>query len=134
MTNECANTGTTTQNNPVRWFEIYVQDMDRARAFYEAVFEVKLEKLQTPDVEIWAFPMVMDKAGCGGALVKAKVCPSGWNSVLVYFASADCSIELSRIVKAGRKIAKEKMSIGQYGFIGHGIDTEGNVFGVHSME
>jgi predicted enzyme related to lactoylglutathione lyase len=26
-------------HNPVGWFEIYVQDMDRAKRFYEAVFE-----------------------------------------------------------------------------------------------
>ena len=24
--------------NPVGWFEIYVQDINRAKAFYEAVF------------------------------------------------------------------------------------------------
>jgi len=27
-------------NNPVCWFEIYVQDMDRAKKFYEMVFDV----------------------------------------------------------------------------------------------
>ena len=31
--------------NPVGWFEIYVQDMPRARAFYEAVLGVTLEQL-----------------------------------------------------------------------------------------
>jgi len=35
--------------NPVGWFEIYVQDMARARAFYEAVLGVKLEALPVPD-------------------------------------------------------------------------------------
>lgn len=30
-------------HNPVGWFEIYVQDMDRAKRFYELVFQVKLE-------------------------------------------------------------------------------------------
>ena len=40
------------QSNPVRWFEIYVQEMDRAKDFYESVFQVKLEKLDTPDIEI----------------------------------------------------------------------------------
>ena len=30
-------------HNVVGWFEIYVQDMPRAKAFYEAVFQVKLE-------------------------------------------------------------------------------------------
>jgi hypothetical protein len=29
--------------NPVGWFEIYVQDMPRAKAFYEAVLALTLE-------------------------------------------------------------------------------------------
>ena len=36
------------QANPVVWFEIYVQDMDRARAFYETVFDCRLEALGAP--------------------------------------------------------------------------------------
>ncbi len=31
--------------NPVGWFEIYVQDMDRAKAFYENVLSRTLEAL-----------------------------------------------------------------------------------------
>jgi predicted enzyme related to lactoylglutathione lyase len=31
------------QNNPVGWFEIYVQDGARAKKFYESVFKTKLE-------------------------------------------------------------------------------------------
>jgi hypothetical protein len=44
--------------NAVVWFEIYVQDMPRARAFYEAVLGKKLEKLEGPagELEMWAFP------------------------------------------------------------------------------
>jgi predicted enzyme related to lactoylglutathione lyase len=30
-------------NNPVGWFEIYVQDMERAKAFYEAVPEKRFQ-------------------------------------------------------------------------------------------
>jgi len=37
--------------NPVGWFEIYVQDMNRARRFYETVFQGKLEKLDSPGIE-----------------------------------------------------------------------------------
>jgi predicted enzyme related to lactoylglutathione lyase len=55
-------------DNPVRWFEIYVQDMARARAFYEAVFEVKLEKLESPGMEMWTFPMLTDGMGAGGGI------------------------------------------------------------------
>ncbi len=57
-------------NNPVIWSEIFVQDIPRAKAFYESVFRVKLELLQSdPAMEMWAFPMVMDRPGIGGTLV-----------------------------------------------------------------
>ena len=34
--------------NPIVWFEIYVKDMERAKRFYESVFETKLDKSDTP--------------------------------------------------------------------------------------
>ena len=34
--------------NPVTWFEIYVKDAQRAKAFYEKMLAVKLQKLDTP--------------------------------------------------------------------------------------
>ena len=33
------------ERNPVGWFEIYVQDMDRARQFYEVVLGTALAPL-----------------------------------------------------------------------------------------
>ena len=59
-----------TTRNPVGWFEIYVQDMNRARAFYEATFDTKLEKLPSPGMTMLAFPMKPELPGCAGALVK----------------------------------------------------------------
>jgi len=78
--------------------------------------------------------MEMDKAGASGALVKMEGVQSGGNSTLVYFHSTDCAIEAARVSKAGGRIQREKMSIGQYGFIALAYDTEGNMFGFHSME
>lgn len=120
-------------NNPVGWFEIYVQDMPRARAFYEAVLARKLEQLESPGIEMWAFPMEPDQPGAAGSLVWMEGVPSGGNSTLVYFISEDCAIEAARVPASGGKIFKEKFSIGQYGFIALAIDTEGNMFGLHSM-
>ena len=119
--------------NPVRWFEIYVQDMDRARAFYERVFDTRLERLGG-DLEMWAFPQAMGAGGTSGALVKVPGVPSGGNSTLVYFACDDVAIEAARVAGAGGKLAREKMSIGQYGFIALAHDTEGNLFGMHSLK
>lgn len=122
------------KNNPVGWFEIYVQDLDRAKTFYESVFQLKLEKLNSPRMEMWAFPMEMNLWGAGGALVKMDGAPSGGNSTLVYFSCADCSIEESRAAKFGGRIQQNKMSIGDYGFISLVFDTEGNMFGLHSLK
>jgi len=122
------------RKNPAVWFEIYVQDMNRAKKFYESVFQGKLEKLNNPGLDMWAFAMEMTGSGAGGALVKMQGVPSGGNSTLVYFGCEDCSAEEGRITKSGGRVHKNKFSIGQYGFISLAIDTEGNVFGLHSMK
>jgi predicted enzyme related to lactoylglutathione lyase len=120
--------------NPVGWFEIYVDDMDRAKKFYQEVLKVELQKLEGPDVDMWAFPMDSGGSGSSGSLVRMEGFKAGKNSVLVYFMSDDCSIEEARVVQAGGKIQKTKFSIGQYGFITLAVDTEGNMFGIHSMK
>jgi uncharacterized protein len=123
-------------NNAVVWFEIYVQDMPRARAFYEGVLGRKLEKLDAPDgeLEMWTFPMDPDGTGAGGALVKMQGVPSGPGGTLVYFACADCAVEESRVVANGGRVSRPKLSIGKYGFITLAFDPDGNMFGLHSMK
>jgi predicted enzyme related to lactoylglutathione lyase len=119
--------------NPVRWFEIYVQDMPRALRFYEAVFDVKLDRLPAGDLEMWAFPQASGAAGAAGTLVKAPAgIVSGGNSTLVYFGSDDCALEAARVAAAGGKLYRDKMSIGPYGFIALASDPDGNMFGIHS--
>ena len=126
------------QSNPIVWFEIYVQDMQRAKAFYEAVFGVQLAKLDSPDInmaEMWAFPMQRDSSGATGALAKMPGGPAGGgNSTIVYFACNDCAVEAQRAVAHGGKVFKDKFAIGQYGFIALIVDTENNMIGLHSMQ
>jgi uncharacterized protein len=120
--------------NPVRWFEIYVADMKRAKAFYESVFKIKLTQMPFGDGEMWGFPADPHSGGCSGSLVQIKgLIPSGV-STIVYFASEDCGIEEKEVPKYSGKIHKSKFAIGQYGFITLAIDTEGNMFGIHSMK
>lgn len=119
--------------NPVGWFEIYVQDMPRARRFYETVLGVALSQLQSGDVDMWAFPGGMDRAGSAGALVQTAGVQSGGNSVMVYFSCEDCAVEGGRIAPAGGRVVREKFPIGQYGFVVLGADPDGNMFGLHSV-
>ena len=122
--------------NPVVWFEIYVQDMPRAKKFYESVLGASLSKLDSPDssIEMWAFPMEQNASGAAGALAKMAGVPSGGNGTMVYFSCDDCAVEAGRVAKSGGKMMKEKFSIGPHGHIAIGTDTEGNVFGLHSMK
>lgn len=120
--------------NPVGWFEIYAQDMSRAKEFYESVFATHLARLENPGIEMRAFPMDREGKGASGSLVKYEGYPSGGNGTVVYFSCADCAVEAKRVPASGGRIFKDKFSIGQYGFIALFTDTEGNMIGLHSMQ
>jgi uncharacterized protein len=121
------------KTNAVGWFEIYVQDMSRARAFYETVFAVTLERLPAADLEMFAFPMNDGAYGAPGALIHMPGCSSGGGGTLVYFSCEDCAVEEARAAAAGGTVFKTKFPIGQYGFIALVTDTEGNMIGLHSQ-
>jgi hypothetical protein len=124
------------KDNPIGWFEIYVQDLERARKFYETVFKTEFRKLNAPfpGIELLAFPMTQERYGATGALVKMEGVEPGGNSTIVYFICEDCAEEESRVAEAGGRIERPKMSIGEYGFISMVYDTEGNMIGLHSMQ
>ena len=127
------------QPNPVGWFEIYVEDMPRAKAFYEAVLQCELVNLANPStesypgLEMWGFPNSdMSGYGASGTLAKMPGWSGGVGGTLVYFMCDDCAVEAARAALHGGSIFKEKMSIGEHGFIALVIDTEGNMIGLHS--
>lgn len=132
-------------SNPVVWFEIYVSNMERAKAFYEAVLAVKLERMPAPTEEIgemgmemWKFPENKEAAkttyGACGMLVKMEGFSPGRGGTIVYFGCEDCAIEAARVTGNGGSIFKGKMSIGEHGFIALVHDSEGNMIGLHSMQ
>lgn len=128
------------ERNMVGWFEIYVDDMERAKAFYEEVFGVSLSKLPMPEstegAEMWQFPATEGETqgpGAAGALVKMEGVSAGGGGTMVYFSSADCAVEASRADAAGGTVVRPKTSLGEYGNMALITDTEGNMVGVHSM-
>lgn len=125
-------------HNPVVWFEIYTNDLQRAKTFYETVFQIQLSELpisENGDLKMLAFPSSMESKNlASGALVYMKGFRAGGNGTIVYFYSKNCSIEEARIEAAGGSVFRSKMSIGDYGFITLAYDTEGNMIGIHSMD
>ncbi len=121
--------------NAIGWFDLYVDDMGRAAAFYEAVFQRRLEAIGDPTGEtvMRAFAADMNAYGAAGALVASPHARPGPGGTLVYFSVEDCSVEQARVAAAGGKVLRPKFSIGQFGWVAVCTDTEGNVFGLNSM-
>lgn len=124
--------------NVFTWVEIYVEDMKRARKFYETVLDEELFPMPAPgdsdDMEMVSFPFKVEAPNISGALVKTSSVKPGNGGTLVYFACEDCAVEISRVVAAGGQVINDKFPIGEHGFCGICMDTEGNMIGFHSMK
>jgi uncharacterized protein len=123
------------KTNVVGWFDIYVDNLNRATAFYEAVLKLKLETMGDPtsETQMMSFPSDMKTYGASGALVKSNYSKPGAGGTLIYFSTEDCTSEELRIVSAGGKVIRSKFSIGEFGWVTICQDTEGNLFGLSSM-
>ncbi|MFD2035202.1 VOC family protein [Belliella marina] len=120
--------------NPVGWFDLNVASLDRAKRFYETVFDVKLTDLPIEWGKQSFFPSNPKSPNISGALVeKADFAPSN-NNTVIYFETEDCLAEEQRIEKAGGKVVQPKLHIGDFGYVSIFIDTEGNTVGLHSRK
>lgn len=122
------------QINPVNWFEIPVNDLDRAKEFYESVFGYALTLEDMGLAKMAFFPMVNDVYGTTGTLIKMEGYTPSYAGILVYFSVEDIDGTLDKISANGGKTVLPKMGIGEYGFIAHFEDSEGNRVALHSMK
>ncbi|MEK6155647.1 VOC family protein [Flavobacteriaceae bacterium 3-367] len=120
--------------NPIGWFEIPVTDMDRAKTFYESVFELSISVHDLGGLIMGWFPHAEDKPGASGSLVQHEMyTPSVTDGPLIYFSSVDVNVELGRVAGAGGEILKPKTEIGDgHGFMALFKDSEGNRIALHS--
>lgn len=126
----------TTKMNAIGWFDIYVEDLDRAVSFYEAVLGHKLAPIGDPtgETQMMSFPADMGTYGAGGALTKSPHASPGVGGTVIYFSTEDCAVEEARVVAAGGIVIRPKFSIGEFGWVSLIQDTEGNIVGLSSMQ
>lgn len=123
------------EHNLVGWFEIYVDDMDRAKTFYQTVFQTgDFIDLSNDDTQMFAFHWIESAPGSSGSLVKSQFNKPSANGTIVYFVCDDCAVEEKRAAENGGKIMTPKMDIGETGFISVLTDTEGNTIGLYSKK
>jgi len=124
-------------DNAISWFEIPATDLDRAQKFYETIFDITLNPMDTPNIKMRMFPLDDMMTGVGGAIVDSGGFhkPSATDGVLIYLnGNPDVQNVLDKVEKAGGKIMVPKTEISpEYGFMGVFQDTEGNRIGLHSV-
>lgn len=119
----------------VSWFDIYVEDMERAQTFYETVLDTTLAPMDDatdPTATMRSFGDDLTSPGAGGALVRLEYAQPGPGGSMVYFSCDDCAVEEARVAAAGGSVVRPKFSIGDHGFVSIITDTEGNMVGLHS--
>ena len=121
------------EGNPFVWVEIPAADLDRARRFYAAIFDIELPVFDAGELRFGFLPMQQGAVNATGALVHnpAMYRPSH-DGALVYFGVKDIEAVLARVDAAGGRVFQHRKSIGEFGFVGFLEDSEGNRIGLHS--
>jgi uncharacterized protein len=120
--------------NPVTWFEIPVRDLQRAKKFYEAVFDTKLDVFDMGGIPMAWFPRPENATGTSGGLVEALGREPSKLGTVVFFNVSSIDSTLTAVEKSGEKLVTARAGGGEHGSIGQFEDTEGNLVALYSNE
>ncbi|HAE37879.1 MAG TPA: VOC family protein [Candidatus Riflebacteria bacterium] len=121
-------------NNPVCYFEIPVTDLERAIAFYNAVFSYQFERANIDGNEMALFPALDKASGITGALAKGDSYVPGKQGSRIYFSVVSIEEVLQKVKLAGGKVLYPETSVGAYGSVAEFEDSEGNCIALHSAK
>lgn len=112
----------------LNWFEIPVQDMARAKSFYEQVFEFQIVDMKLGEETYGCFPN-KNGEGFSGALAQYPFIQPGKTGPLIYLNSyGDINGILERVKSAGGRVIETKKEIASgFGYFAFFEDSEGNL-------
>lgn len=119
--------------NPVCYFEIPVNDLERAIAFYTAVFSYKIERIELDGNEMALFPAFDETSGITGALAKGESYVPGKQGSRIYFSVDSIEDTLQKVELIGGRVLYPKTAVGELGSVAEFEDSEGNCIALHSV-
>ncbi len=121
-------------------FEIQADDVERAKAFYGAVFEWDFQDYgEMTGTTYWGIVTGSDdEPGINGGLLQrpapAPDLAQGTNAFVCTVQVQDYDATEVRILEAGGKVALPKMALAGAAWQGYYVDPEGNTFGIHQPD
>jgi predicted enzyme related to lactoylglutathione lyase len=124
-----------TTANSLNWFEIPATDIQRAKGFYEEIFEIKMDSMNMMGTDMAFFPMDQASGKVSGAVCKSEMHEPSKNGCIIYLnGDPDLQNVLDKVEKAGGQIVMPKTKISdEIGCMAFFMDTEGNKMGLHSQ-
>jgi uncharacterized protein len=124
--------------NALNWFEIPVTDFERAKKFYETIFDYQMPEMQMGTNRMGFFLYDQPGGKVGGAIVYHPEyhTPSGTGTLVYLNCQPDLQVQLDKVVTAGGKVEMGKTQISpdqHLGFMAIINDSEGNRVALHSM-
>ena len=123
------------QTNALNWFEIPVNDFERARHFYQVVFGIHMDVDNMMGMKMAFFPMEMGTGHVSGAIVQSDFHKPSMEGSLIYLnANPDMNEIVKRIETEGGEILMPKTHISdEIGYMAFFRDSEGNRVALHSQ-
>ena len=121
-------------------FEIYVDDIERAKTFYGAAFGWTFEDFsQLTGSPYWGIVAGAEgEPGINGGLLErsgpAPAPGSGANAFVCTMEVADYDDTERKILAAGGEVAVPRMALPGMAWQGYYLDPEGNTFGLHQPD
>jgi predicted enzyme related to lactoylglutathione lyase len=122
--------------NALNWFEIPVDEIDRATDFYEGIFDMEMTPMQEMmGMKMVSFPIEMTNGKVSGGLVESdNHYPSDEGSIIYLNANPDIQAVLDRVEGFGGEVIMPRTEISpEIGFMAFFIDSEGNKVGLHAQ-
>ena len=118
--------------NVINWFEIPVENYERAIIFYQRILGVTFKRETMQGIELAIF--LADEVAIAGALVKADFLkPSDQGSLVYLNVEGMMDTVMTEALSQAAKVLFPRTGIGEPGHIAHISDREGNKIGLHSI-
>ncbi|MFW9849083.1 MAG: VOC family protein [Candidatus Thorarchaeota archaeon] len=113
--------------NRVYYFEMPVEDFDRATKFYESVFGWKVTKQDRKGGAYYSVNTGEEDSGINGSFFKKE---PGWTGFSNVINVKDIDAAIEKIQELGGEIIFAKCVINGVGYLAYFKDRDGNTFGM----